>query len=52
MTLRRVFVLAKALPREGQFWSEVRESLEAAKVSTPEQIRDRAEHYRRQRRRK
>jgi hypothetical protein len=48
MTLRRAGVLIRSLPPDSLLWSLVREAEQKALKPTPEQIRERAAHYARQ----
>ena len=49
MTLRRLGVLIEALPPDAPVWAALRAEHERSLKPTPEQIRDRAAHYERQR---
>lgn len=45
LTLRRLFVLLKALPADAPLWGELQREHERSLKPTPEQIRARAKHY-------
>lgn len=45
MTLRRLFVLIKALPYESPFWAEMRAAQERALKPTVEKIRERQAYW-------
>lgn len=47
MTLRRLWVLIKALPHDALFRRELAAAIEKAQKPTPEKIRERAEYYKR-----
>lgn len=45
MTMRRLFVLLRALPADALFRHEMQAAHEKSLKPTPEQVRDRARHY-------
>lgn len=47
MTLRRLWVLVKALPDDALFRRELAAAIEKAQKPTPEKIRERATYYER-----
>lgn len=49
LTLRRLGVLVRGLPPDARLWAVLQAEHEKSLKPTPERIRERAEHYKRQR---